>query len=188
MPARISSQDRCIAKGRRSEADSFAIMNEPATPLSQAELDRFASYWNKGRILRHFGFELSLPGAERAVVELHHVRAEHRGGMGSDAINGGVLAAMIDLAVGCSALLAPPLRRSATVELNMQFQRGVRGPGARCEAVIDRATQSLLFVSGLIMDRAGVVCARCSGLVSLGKPITLDAWMAALADAPDPKS
>jgi acyl-coenzyme A thioesterase PaaI-like protein len=159
-------------------------MSDARGPLSQTELDGFAALWNEGPVLRYLGFRLSYPGADRALIELNGVRPEQRGGMGSAAVNGGVLAGMFDFAVGSTSLLAPPLRKSATVQLNMAFERAVRGDHARCEAVIERAAGSLLFITARISDGDGVVCARCLGMVTLGKPVTLEDWTRSLAAEP----
>ena len=69
------------------------------------------------------------------------------------------------------------------MQLNMSFERAVRGAGARCEAVIERAAGTLLFVSARITDGDGLVCARCSGLVALGKAVSLEDWTRSLADS-----
>ena len=91
------------------------------------------------------------------MVELPEVRAEHRGGLGTAAVNGLVLAGLFDLAVGSTVVLLDPRRRSATVQLSMSFERAVFGSSARCEAWIDRAGQRTLFASARILDAEGQV-------------------------------
>ena len=131
--------------------------------------------------MRHLGFSIGYERAERVVVTLSPVRPEHRGGLGTDAVNGGVLASMFDFASGCTSVLAPPLRRSATVQLAITFERAVRGDAARCEAWIERAARSMLFVSSHLLDGQGTVCGRCNGIVSLGPELSVDDWTRALA-------
>ena len=157
-----------------------------AEPLTDEQLAAFAAAWNAGEIVRHLGFQLGFR-EQRTVVTLSPVRPHHRGGLGSDAINGGVLASMFDFAVGCTSMLAPPLRRSATVQLSIAFERAVRGDHARCEAWIERATGGLVFVSSHLLDASGAVCARCQGIVSLGPAQSIEQWMRALGpDDPPP--
>ena len=147
-----------------------------AEPLTQTQLDAFAASWNEGAVVRHHGFRISYPRGERAVVTLDEVKEHHRGGLGTDAVNGGILAAMFDFAIGCTSVLAPPLRRSATIQISMAFERAVRGNTVRCEARIERTTGTLLFVTAEAIDAQDVVCSRATGIVSLGKPIDLAAW------------
>jgi uncharacterized protein (TIGR00369 family) len=132
------------------------------------ELARLASLWNQAEVLRHLGLRISFH-PERVVVELPEVRDEHRGGLGTSAVNGLVLAGMFDLAVGSTVVLVDTHRRSATVQLSMSFERAVFGGSARCEAVVDRAGQRTLFASARILDEQGQVCARCQGVVAISR-------------------
>ena len=132
------------------------------------ELARRASLWNQAEVLRHLGLRISFQ-PERVVVELPEVRDEHRGGLGTSAVNGLVLAGMFDLAVGSTVVLVDTHRRSATVQLSMSFERAVFGRSARCEAVVDRAGQRTLFASARILDEEGQVCARCQGVVAISR-------------------
>ena len=90
-----------------------------------------------------------------------------RGGLGTDAVNGGVLAAIFDLVIGCTPALVDPSRRSATVHLSMSFMRAVRGNKVVARAKIDRAGELLLFASAQIFDEKDVLCATCNGMSRL---------------------
>ncbi len=151
--------------------------------LSSAELASFAAVWNETAVLRWLGFRLAFPGDKRVIVLLSDVKPGHRGGKGTDAINGGVLAAMFDFAIGCCSVVSPPLRRSATTQLSMSFERAVRGDLAQCEAEVDRATKNLLFVSARIKDERGNICSRATGIVSLLEEVRLEDWVTALGPA-----
>jgi acyl-coenzyme A thioesterase PaaI-like protein len=156
-------------------------MEKSQTLVAQTDLDAYALRFNEGPFMRHFGLEISFPKSEQVVVTLATVRAEHRGGMGTDAINGGMLAAMFDYALGNTALLAPPLRRNATVQLSMSFERAVRGSSARCEARLDRAASKILFSSAHILDGSGNTCARASAVISMGAESTIEQWTSAVS-------
>lgn len=143
----------------------------PPRPTAE-ELTALAAVWNQSEILRHHGMRISFE-PERVVVEVPEVRAEHRGGLGTSAVNGLVLAGLFDLAVGSTVVLLDPRRRSATVQLSMSFERAVSGASVRCEAWIDRAGQRTLFASARILDAAGQVCARCQAVVAVSRQ-TLD--------------
>ena len=154
-------------------------MNDDAkTP--QAQLDQFAASLNQAPFMQYFGFRISYPNGDRVVITLDEVLVAHRGGMGTDAINGGMLAAMFDYALGNTAMLAPPLRRNATVQLSMTFQRPARGNSLRCEAQIDRAASRMLFSSAHIADSDGNVCARATAIVHMGKEASVEDWGASV--------
>lgn len=132
------------------------------------QLDRYAEEFSKSLTLRFFGVKLSFPSPERLRVTLP-IRPEHRGGLGSEAVNGGILAAMFDLVIGSSSALIDPTRRSATVQLSMSFEQPVHGDELRAEAWVDRAGNSTVFASAHIIDGEGRVCARAQGVVRMSK-------------------
>lgn len=140
----------------------------PARP-TQAQLDRFAELFNRSQTLQFFGASISFPGGEKVLVALPSIRPEQRGGMGSNAVNGGILAALFDLAIGCTPALVDPSRRAATVQLSMSFERPVRGDSLRAEAVLDTVGSSTLFASARIYDAQDQVCARCQGVVQISR-------------------
>jgi uncharacterized protein (TIGR00369 family) len=102
------------------------------------------------------------------VVTIPGVRPEHRGGLGmASAINGAVIAALFDLALGCTPALLDPTKRCATLQLSMSFQRPLTGDSVRAEAEIDSHGKNTLFASARILDGQGAVCARAQGVVRL---------------------
>ncbi|MCP3138794.1 PaaI family thioesterase [Pyxidicoccus xibeiensis] len=139
----------------------------PARP-SQADLDRYAALFTQSLSLRYFGAHLSFPEGKKVVVTLPEVRPEHRGGLGTaSAVNGAILAALFDLAIGCSGALVDPSRRCATVQLSMSFERPVTGDAIRVEAELTSRSVSLLFASAQVYDSQGRACGRCQGVVKL---------------------
>lgn len=131
-------------------------------------LERYADNFNRSATLRHFGLTLSFPEG-RLVRATLPVRPDQRGGLGSEAVNGGVLAAMFDLVVGSTSALVDPTRRSATVQLSMSFERPTNGDVITADAWIDRAGGSTLFASAVIRDGQGEVTARCQGVVRISR-------------------
>jgi uncharacterized protein (TIGR00369 family) len=133
------------------------------------ELARTAEFFNQSIPLSHAGFRLSFPSREVVVVELPSVQAQHRGGLGTAAVNGGVLAALFDLVTGCTPLLVDARRRSATVQLSMSFERPVFGDSVRAEARIDSFGRRTLFASARILDEKGQPCAHCQAVVAVAR-------------------
>ncbi len=142
-------------------------MNGPSPTLE--ELARAAEFLNQSAPLAHAGIRVSFPATDLVVAEIPTVRDEHRGGLGSSAVNGGVLAALFDLVTGCTSLLVAPGRRSATVQLSMSFERPVFGDTVRAEARVDSLGRRTLFASARLLDGRGQVCARCQTVVALAR-------------------
>ncbi|OJH37775.1 PaaI family thioesterase [Cystobacter ferrugineus] len=143
-------------------------MSDAETYPSQEQLDRYAEQFNQSLTLKHHGARMSFPSREKVVVTAE-VRPEHRGGLGSDAVNGGVISALFDLVIGSTPALRDPTRRSATVQLSISFERPLRGNLLRAEATIDTLGASTVFASARMYDAQGVVCARCQGVVQMSR-------------------
>jgi len=133
------------------------------------QLDTYAREFNKTQTLKHFGAEVSFPSLDRVQVTLRSIRPELRGGLGTSAVNGGVLAAMFDLVIGCTPALIDPTRRSATMQLSMNFMRPVLGDSLTAEGRIETAGNSSIFASAKIIDERGQVCATAQGISKIGK-------------------
>lgn len=134
---------------------------------SEEQLALYAEHFNKSLTLQHFGVTVSFPSREMVLIRLDSIRPHHRGGLGTDAINGGVLAALFDLAIGCTPALVNPTKRTATVQLSMSFERPVLGNSLSVDAWIDKRGTQILFASARVRDESGEVCARCQGVVRL---------------------
>ena len=141
--------------------------NPPKPRPTLEQLKRYTETFNASATLKQFGVTMSFPDADTVEVAIDEIKPEQRGGLGTDAINGGVLAAIYDLAIGCTPALIDPTRRSATVHLSINFMRAVRGERVIARAKIDRAGDVLLFASAQILDEKGTVCATCTGMSRL---------------------
>ena len=145
-------------------------MSEPPNPSSPRpsleQLARYAAGLNESLTARTLGMRVSFPDIEHVVVILD-VEERHLGGMGSNAVNGAIIAAAFNLVLGCTPALIDPTRRSATVQLNMRFERALRGAALRATAHIDRATRQLVFASAVVAGDDGAVCARAEGMLAL---------------------
>ncbi len=145
-----------------SETNQFGV--------DRQALQIYASGFNDSELLTMFGMKIEFPQLDVVQAVVDEARPGHMGGMGKkQAINGGVLAALYDLVVGCSAALVDPARRSATVQLSMNFERPVIGDYVCASARVDRAGKSLVFSSAEIVDREGRVCSHGQGVVRLSR-------------------
>lgn len=117
--------------------------------------------------MQRLGARLEFERVDRVRAVLEPVQPYHRGGMGTDAVNGAVLAGLFDLAIGTVGWLTRPEGRSATVSLAMTFVRPTRGNSVVTEARLLRGGTNLTFASAEIFDEAGQVTARCDGTVAV---------------------
>lgn len=134
------------------------------TSPTPEQLARYADGFNESLTLKAFGAKLSFPDSKTVEVRLDPIRAEHRGGMGTEAVNGGILSAMFDLVIGCTPALLDPRRKSATVQLSLQFHAPVKGTRLVGRARIVRAGETLVFSEAEILDDQNQVCATATGM------------------------
>ena len=147
-------------------------MSSEGPPFSEAyatldALRGLASVWNASPPMQRLGARLDFDRVDRVRAVLDPVEPFHRGGMGTDAVNGVVLAGLFDLAIGTVGWLTRPDTRSATVSLAMTFLRPTRGNRVTVEARLLRAGTNLIFAAAEIFDESGQVTARCDGTVAV---------------------
>jgi len=145
-------------------------MADPENP--DARLRALASYAervNSHPSLQHFGAKVAFPDESRVTVLVEPVPITLRGGFGDDrVVNGGVLSALCDLLIGCTAGLIDPNGRAATVQLSIRLEQPLLGGRIVGEGRVDRSTGRLVFSSAEIRDENDKICARCQGMVSRG--------------------
>ena len=149
-------------------------MSDEQKPFSDAyatlaSLKALADLWNDSPPMKQLGARLEFERVDRVRAVLDPVMPYHRGGMGTDAVNGPVLAGLFDLVIGTIGWLTRPDTRSATVSLSMTFLRPTRGDRVAVEARLLRSGTNLTFAAAEIFDAQGQVTARCDGTVAVAR-------------------
>jgi len=149
-------------------------MTEDPKPFSEAyptvdSLNKLARTWNDSPPMRQLGARLDFTRVDRVRAVIDPVMPYHRGGMGTDAVNGAVLAGLFDLAIGTVGWLTRPDTRSATVSLAMTFFRPTRGERISVEARLLRGGTNLIFAAAELFDGEGEVTARCDGACAVAR-------------------
>lgn len=104
-----------------------------------------------------------------ATLELD-VEHHHRGGGGTNAVNGGITAYMFDGLLGVAVRSAwdPGVSGQVTISLNIQYLRMIQTENKVIgHARVTRKGASTVFVEGEIFDESGTVCAKCVGIYKL---------------------
>ena len=141
---------------------------KPATiPYPIAERQAMAEEWNRLLGMLHVGARADFSDADRVVVAIDPVQPHHRGGMGTDAVNGAILAGLFDVAIGIVGHLHAAGRRAGTTQLSIQFIRPLHGGSAVVSARLVKAGSNLVFATAEAADERGVQCARADGIVAL---------------------
>ncbi|HRP87858.1 MAG TPA: hotdog domain-containing protein, partial [Gammaproteobacteria bacterium] len=96
-------------------------------PLDADARCAWAEQFNAMPAMSATGAALDLEDPALVRVHLSEVGPHHRGGMGSSAVNGAVIAGLFDAALGVAGVLQFAGRRAGTVELSVKFMRPTRG-------------------------------------------------------------
>jgi uncharacterized protein (TIGR00369 family) len=145
-----------------------AVPRYPLTvPLEPAQRAELTERWNRLLPMRHLGArgDFSDPEAVRVIVD--PIQEFHRGGLGTSAVNGAVIAGLCDAAVGMVGHVHTQGRRGGTAQLNVMFIRPVMGNRVTAVGRLTRAGANLIFVAVEVEDERGVVCARCDGILAV---------------------
>lgn len=149
---------------KRPTTDESDHWNALPPPAVRREL---ALRWNAHPGVQRMGVTLELgdEGVLKALVD--PIQPHHRGGMGTDAVNGPTIAAVFDLVVGLTGYLHALGRRVGVAQLNIQFLEPLHGSRFVVVGRPRRVGKSLIFIAAEALDEAGGTCARCDGLVSV---------------------
>lgn len=115
------------------------------------------------------------------VVRLAQAQPWQRGGGGTDALNGGVVAYMFDGALGGACAVAALERYEVaeadydrfgqvTVTLTINYLEAARGDSFEARGRVTKLGRSTAFAEGRLYDEQGTVCATASGVWKLYLP------------------
>jgi len=138
-----------------------------ATPLSPLSHTERATLTAQHPGMRHMGVQVDLSASDVVRVYVDPVQPTHRGGLGTDAVNGAVIAGAFDLAIGLVGHFCTLGRRAGTAQLNIHFIRPVLGDRFEVLGRLVKAGRSLVFATAELHDETGQLCARCDGIVAV---------------------
>jgi acyl-coenzyme A thioesterase PaaI-like protein len=154
---------------RHSDSERLAIEAMAArglhTPLDTAALEAFQERFNQIPAMSYMGCTLDLANPPIVQVHLPEVQTHHRGGMGTEAVNGAVLAGLGDCALGVAGVLQLGGERSGTVEMSIKFLRPTVGHSVVAYAVALKRGGHLVFTEAELYCE-GRLCATATGMVT----------------------
>jgi acyl-coenzyme A thioesterase PaaI-like protein len=123
---------------------------------------------NQHEVFRFAGFRATVMEAGRGVVVIDPILPHHRGGGGSDAVNGAILAYLFDCGMGValdSLYLGAPMdrHRATTMDLAVSYVRPCYGDVCVCESFVVGGGRRVIYTRGEVRDAEGTVCAQALG-------------------------
>ena len=102
--------------------------------VEEGKTRELESVFNESLQLKTIGASIDISNLKRPLVMVRKVEDMHRGGIGSDAVNGGVISMLVDLAIGLLGLPYYGEGLTATHHLSIHFARPLRATAVRLEA------------------------------------------------------
>jgi uncharacterized protein (TIGR00369 family) len=124
--------------------------------------------FNRSPQLKHVSARVDLSQPENPEAIIDEVADIHKGGIGSDAVNGGVIAALADLALGLLGLMHYKDGMTATAQLTIHYLKPFRSKSIRAKATSQQVVGNRIFGTVELFNDKGEVCAIAYGALAKG--------------------
>jgi uncharacterized protein (TIGR00369 family) len=126
------------------------------------------NFFNQSVQVRTLGARIILADPSHPVVELPEIKPEHQGGIGSDAVNGAIIATLSDFALGLLGLRHYKEGMTATAVLTIHYLRPFRTTSIRAVATETQVVGNRIFGTVELYNHKGEVCALAHGALAKG--------------------
>ncbi|AIA69932.1 putative oxidoreductase [Pectobacterium atrosepticum SCRI1043] len=131
-----------------------------------------ASLFNNSALFKALGFNIIEINDDAIVMEINDDNPCHQGGFGvltSLGINGAVISAALESAIGLCGFNALGREPAGVVELSVKILRVIRKKPCRVEARVDNKNNNVAFISATLISARGGICATGTGIVLKSK-------------------
>ena len=135
-------------------------------PLDAGARRRFEERMNGLASMRLMGARLDLGDPDVVRIGLAAVAEHHLGGLGTNAVNGAVIAGLFDAALGVAGTLQFGGQRAGTVELSIKLMRPAFEPPLEVLAITVKHSPHLAFTAAELYS-SDRLCAIATGIVAL---------------------
>lgn len=120
--------------------------------------------FNESIQLKQFGMKLDFTKEEILVI-VDPIQEFHRGGVGTNAMNGSTIGAGFDLGIGLSLYLTDIKANigSGVARLEIKYHKPVNGNSAIFKCKVDSVKKNIIYSSGILVDDKNQICASCKG-------------------------
>ena len=126
------------------------------------------SFFNSSIQLKHSGLRVDLADITRPKVFIDDVQEFHRGGIGTDAVNGAVIAMLADLAIGLLGLTHYAEGMTGTSNLSINYVKPLMTKKVIAQAEQTEVVNKRVFGIVRIMNENNEVCAYATGTLAKG--------------------
>ncbi len=129
------------------------------------------TFFNSSIQLKHSGLRVDLSDISHPLVIIEDVQEYHKGGVGTDAVNGAIIAMLVDLAIGLLGLSHYEDGMTATSNLSITYVKPLLAKKVVARAEATEVIGKRIFGIVRVLNEKEEVCAYATG--ALAKGITL---------------
>lgn len=126
------------------------------------------SFFNDSLQLQQVRAEVNLSMPDRPRVTIAEVTEMHRGGIGGEAVNGGVIAMMVDLTMGLLGLRFYDEGMTATAHLSIHYLKPLKAQRVTFESEITEVVGNRIFGMVNALNEGGEICCHATGVLVKG--------------------
>jgi uncharacterized protein (TIGR00369 family) len=126
------------------------------------------SFFNSSIQLQHSGIRVDLTNISKPLVIIDQVQEHHKGGIGTDAVNGAVIAMLADLAIGLLGLTHYAEGMTGTSNLSINYVRPLHAKKVIVSAEQTEVVNKRIFGIVRVMNEREEVCAYATGALAKG--------------------
>ncbi|GHN00691.1 hypothetical protein WSM22_21800 [Cytophagales bacterium WSM2-2] len=126
------------------------------------------SFFNSSIQLKHSGIRIDLTDISKPLVFIDEVQDFHRGGIGTEAVNGAVIAMLTDLAIGLLGLAHFSEGMTGTSNLSINYVKPLLAKKVVVKAEQTEVVGKRIFGIVRVMNEENEVCAYATGALAKG--------------------
>jgi uncharacterized protein (TIGR00369 family) len=126
------------------------------------------SFFNSSIQLRHSGLRVDLTDINKPLVFIDAVEEYHKGGIGTEAVNGAVIAMLADLAIGLLGLTHYAEGMTGTSNLSINYVKPLLAKKVIVMAEQTEVVNKRIFGIVRVMNEKEEVCAYATGALAKG--------------------
>ncbi len=125
-------------------------------------------FFNSSVQLKHSGIRIDLTNISKPLVIIDIVEEHHKGGIGTEAVNGAVIAMLVDLAIGLLGLPHYAEGMTGTSNLSITYAKPLHAKKVIVSAEETEVINKRIFGIVRVMNEKEEVCAYATGALAKG--------------------
>lgn len=139
-----------------------------AEHIANNDWKKIEAFFNASEFATHFGIRVSLEDPDQPKCEIATIQSFHLGGVGQAYVNGAIICAVLDLALGLTGLKYTKKGTLATCSLNIELARPIENDRFYVIAKSNRKIDNKIFSEATVFNSNDEPRVYASGMLRVG--------------------